>query len=39
MGYNILACIVKEFLPDLLRPLKNRHKAPAAPQTNADTAK
>jgi hypothetical protein len=36
MGYNVLACTMKEFLPDLLRPLKKRHKAPAPPQTNAD---
>jgi len=35
MGYNVLASTVKEFLPDLLRPLTKRHKAPAPLRTNA----
>jgi hypothetical protein len=39
MGYNVLACTVKEFLPDLLRPLAKRHKASAPPQTNAGIVK
>ena len=29
MGYNALASVVKEFLPDMLRPLRKRSKAPA----------
>ena len=39
MGYNVLACTVKEFLPDLLRPLAKRHKTSASPQTISDAAK
>jgi hypothetical protein len=39
MGYNVLACTVKEFLPDLLRPLTKRYKASAPSQTKADTVK
>jgi len=26
MGYNVLGCLVKEFLPDLVRPITKRHK-------------
>ena len=26
MGYNVLACEVKEFLPDIVRPITKRHK-------------
>jgi hypothetical protein len=26
MGYNVLTCGVKEFLPDIVRPIINRHK-------------
>jgi len=26
MGYNVLSCVVKEFLPDIVRPLTKRHK-------------
>ena len=29
MGYNALVSVVKEFLPDMLRPLKKRRKTPA----------
>ena len=39
MGYNVLACTVKEFLPSLLRPLGGIHKAPTPRQTNAGTPK
>jgi hypothetical protein len=35
MGYNVLACAVKEFLPGLLRPLRRTHQPATAPPTNA----
>ena len=27
MGYNVLGCVAKEFLPDIVRPLVKRHKS------------
>ena len=39
MGYNALACTVKEFLPGLIRPLGRIHKARTPSQTNAGSLK
>jgi hypothetical protein len=36
MNYNVIACIVKEFLPDLVRPLTKRRQPPDPTPANTD---
>jgi len=39
MGYNVLACTIKEFLPDLVRPFTKRNKVPASSATTPGTVR